>query len=1170
MATERHSRRTLLRRLLIGLTMLSALSLVGLASPIRNDPQPKVVAAQTPRETEEVTLVGPQRVVVSDLPPAPSTLAWAEELRVIPRLAPELGRADGAQAPAANAVDIAAKPEPYLRAEAQLMAPSDILTSFDGLDSTDNPFDLTPPDPQLAVGPNHVVEFVNVVGRITDKSGVADGPDFSLAIFFSVPPGNSEFDPKVIYDDIHGRFFASYVSIDPATDDGFLHLAISVTNDPTGAWNAYFFGPYPDAFPDYPGIGVTNDKFTISYNLFNSVSSAFIGEQTLVVQKSDVMAGISADSFLFGATLSRFTVRPAQNLSPGDDQYLTTFDLTGGSLPLPEMTVIRITGTPDAGNVTEASAVDLPVIPQDSPPPSVTAGPGSIDSGDFRLLEAIWRNDSLWSSASAACMPPGDVAVRSCAHLIEVETVDPPSVVQDIMFGAPGEYFSWPAIRTDSSGNLFVSLTGAHAGVFASAKVAGRLASDPLGTMSGTCLLKAGEIVHETDRWGDYLGAAVDPSDPSKVWVVGEYAKDDGLVRWGTYIGSLSYTDSGICPDQPPPPPCPLDGNDGFEAGLVDTNDIPCWTVADQAGGSGSWCNQTGTLPPQGICSGSITPVAAPPELSQAAMTNQSEPGSYVLYRCGVLASGPISFQLYINNENVDFFSPPTLDYTVSPNQQFRADLVTAAGIAADVFTVVPADVLLNLYQTLPGDPPVSGYSLVAADASAFVGQEACLRFAQVGNQLSFHAGVDDVNIDLQPTPGTLWYFAEGFTGNGWETYTYLLNDGATVANVTVIYLLLGGGTVTKELSLAPETRRTLFANDPGDGPGPDQAFGVRITSDQPITAQQVLIDVPGGLAHGTAGSRVLSYTWYFAEGFTGNGWLTFISATNPGQSAADVTVIYHKTDGTSVEVTKSLGPQSRETFVGHEDVPNSAFSVEVLSTQPIVAQEVLIDTVGLLAHGTIGSTTSGTQWYLAEGYTGDFWLTFISVGNLGTQPATVTATYNLLGADPVERVIVVPAGARGTFAGHEDATGVGPGQAFGVSISSDVPIVVQQVLIDPKPGVAVAHGVMAAESLGTEFTFSGGTNEPDWLTFISVTNPGAPGATVTATYYFDSGPTVTRVQALGANQRITFASFDATGPGLAEPYAAKVSSTVPVIVQQVLIDVSPRFLASGATGTTN
>ena len=249
--------------------------------------------------------------------------------------------------------------------------------------------------------------------------------------------------------------------------------------------------------------------------------------------------------------------------------------------------------------------------------------------------------------------------------------------------------------------------------------------------------------------------------------------------------------------------------------------------------------------------------------------------------------------------------------------------------------------------------------------------------------------------------------------------------------------------------------------------------------------------------------------------------------------------------------------------------MPGSAFSVEISSTQPIVAQEVLFDTIGLLAHGTIGVTAPGTLWYLAEGFTGDSWLTFISVGNLTGGPATVTATYNLVGGAPVTKQIIVPAGARGTFAAHELATGVGPGQSFGVTVTSDVPVVVQQVLIDPKPGVALAHAVMASPSLATSFTFGGGTSEAGWLTFVSATNPSNAAITVTATYYFEGGSApITRTQNLPANSRITFASFDAlTGVPAGRRFGVKITATAPVISQEVVIDVV-RYLAYSAAGT--
>ncbi len=534
-------------RRLVKFSPLAFLVLTGLlmAGPATAAPPPPA----SPPGEPKATLVGPRQVVVRDLPPAAvSATERAREVLAPRRFPPEWTTGPLSPAPAANAVD------PAFSAGSEPNTPPGVSTaSFEGLDNNDNGpltgFIVRPPDPQGAVGPSHFFEMVNIIGRIYSRTG-GTVDSFSLADFFGVPPGWSNFDPKIIYDALSGRWFASYASVSnsgPAR--GRLHLAISQTSDPTGAWNVYFL-QYNNVFPDYPGIGVTSDKFTVSSNIFDINAPLYRGVETIVFEKADVMAGAAGGDvgfFVFGPDVNRFTVRVAHSLEPVNDQYLVTRSRTSSTT----LTVIRITGTPDAGPVTEASATDLTIISQTTPPDSATAGGAgaTIESGDYRLLDAMWREGSLWMSASANCRPLGDSVDRSCAHLIEVDTSSsPPTIAQDIMFGASGQYFSWPAVRTDASGDVYVSLTHTNSSIFAEARAAGRLANEPANTMSGSVLLRAGEVVITGERWGDYLAAAVDPNFPECVWIVGQYAKDTGISSvwdWGTYIAATSY--SGGC-----------------------------------------------------------------------------------------------------------------------------------------------------------------------------------------------------------------------------------------------------------------------------------------------------------------------------------------------------------------------------------------------------------------------------------------------------------------------------------------------------------------------------------------------------------------------------------------------------------------------------------------------
>jgi hypothetical protein len=454
------------------------------------------------------------------------------------------------------------------------LSPPAITANFAGLSSGDNPFPLVPPDPQLAAGPNHIIEMVNIVGRIYDKNGGVLST-FFLADLFNVPSGYIDFDPKVIYDAASGRFFGAYVSLCDnafgppcANDEGRLHFAVSTTSNPLFAWNTYSTVLAND-FQDYPGIGLTDDKVTVSYNRFDIdgppgvvspgcfASSGYCGVQTLVVQKSHLVAGIPSPAmFLTPPTTSHFTVRPAHSLGAVTTQFMASSTNTSSNV----LHVWQITGTPAAGNVTVSDAAHPAIGTLNDPPDAQQPSTSDlIRTNDNRILEAVWRNNRMWATATGACTPVGDFTIRSCVKLIEVNTSNN-TIVQDFFFASTGQYLYFPAIRTDCSGNLHVVYSRSSSSAFAQIRVAGRLSTDPPNTMTGDSLLKEGEIPYTQNplldtspyRWGDYLGAAVDPVNPSIVWVLGEYAKSDAFEKWGTWIGKLQYSadaDGDCVPD---------------------------------------------------------------------------------------------------------------------------------------------------------------------------------------------------------------------------------------------------------------------------------------------------------------------------------------------------------------------------------------------------------------------------------------------------------------------------------------------------------------------------------------------------------------------------------------------------------------------------------------------
>jgi hypothetical protein len=196
--------------------------------------------------------------------------------------------------------------------------------------------------------------------------------------------------------------------------------------------------------------------------------------------------------------------------------------------------------------------------------------------------------------------------------------------------------------------------------------------------------------------------------------------------------------------------------NGGFESGFTG------WIRVDQTGSEGTWAQQTGTTSPVNAFS-----VATPPEGTRAAMTDAQGPGSHVLYQDFTvpvtLSAATLQFELFLNNHAIDFFSPPTLDFsTPTLNQQLRVDITTTS---ADPFSVAAGDILLNIYQTQPGNNLVTGYNTVTSDLttlfSAHPGETLRLRFAEADNVNFFNAGIDAVSISV-PEPTSLGLIVTG------------------------------------------------------------------------------------------------------------------------------------------------------------------------------------------------------------------------------------------------------------------------------------------------------------------------------------------------------------------------------------------------------------------------
>jgi len=412
--------------------------------------------------------------------------------------------------------------------------------SFEGLHfGTNGPFTirLTPPDVQVAVGPNHVVEMVNVLGRISTKTGV-EVRTFPLDSFFGVPSTDFISDPKIHFDSASARWFASITDV----TTGSVLLEVSKSDDPTGLWNAYSVSTITGC-ADQPLLGFSNLVVIISANDFSSCtggSPSYLGVQYWVLNKTDLLSGATPRTMSYGPDPTLFSVHPVQSLRSTNTQFMVSM----GSGPTSTLTLFSVTGVPPG--VVLATQQNFGIRPAAIPPRAPQLGTRStLDTADNRVQDAMWADNRLWLSLGAGCTPTGDNQVRSCVRLIEVDTANA-TIAQDFDIGISRKYVFYPALRTDADGNLVVVFGYSSANDYPEMRVATRSVHDPPNTIGASQVIRVGEGPETSGcpnnsvcRYGDYFGASHDPSEPGIVWVAGEYGTSTG---WATFIAAMGET----------------------------------------------------------------------------------------------------------------------------------------------------------------------------------------------------------------------------------------------------------------------------------------------------------------------------------------------------------------------------------------------------------------------------------------------------------------------------------------------------------------------------------------------------------------------------------------------------------------------------------------------------
>jgi hypothetical protein len=237
-------------------------------------------------------------------------------------------------------------------------------------------------------------------------------------------------------------------------------------------------------------------------------------------------------------------------LSDGTFEYLQFVEVTdplqtvGG----PFFTVQQL----NVGNI-EDTNLALPDAPQ-------LGSAVLIETNDRRLLNAVWRDNNLYCTATYRPLAGVDLN-QSTARWWRLNTTSTTALTQadagnvgaeDL---AIGTHTFFPEVMVDGDDNMAVGFSASASTIYCGAYYTTRMAGDPAGTVSSTATLAAGTDFYKRffsgtrNRWGDYSGLALCPLGEADFWVYNEYAGPRGSAgtgsqgaedgRWYTRVGKF-------------------------------------------------------------------------------------------------------------------------------------------------------------------------------------------------------------------------------------------------------------------------------------------------------------------------------------------------------------------------------------------------------------------------------------------------------------------------------------------------------------------------------------------------------------------------------------------------------------------------------------------------------
>jgi len=424
-----------------------------------------------------------------------------------------------------------------------------VLNSFPGIAMTN----FIPPDPTIAAGPDHIIICANSTFKILDKEGNVLKYIPAGGWWFPAWP-NENGDPQVIFDHYANRWVLVWMQYNATAQTAGNLIAYSDDENPLGTWYMYRLDTkkhgtvQSNTWGDYPKVGYDEEAIYImtrcvpfaggyvNYNKIRIINKAELySSNGGPLTYTDLWDIRTPGEGIAGDVLD--CINPGICYTPGNGGwFFWAMGIYGGNQVSADFyslyKVVNPLTTPTIrGKV-------LPVQEYFSPPlANQLEGGLGIETIGWITKGPVIRDGYLYVAHDIQNSTNSNYS--SIKYLkVDLNTY---SIVDNIEFGAEGYFYLFPAITVDKDHNAALTYSRSADDEYIGAYFSTKYANDPdLGPsqpiaegQGNYVLTYSGNI----NRWGDYFGIYLDPSNEYDVWTISEYAA--AANTWGTYVGNI-------------------------------------------------------------------------------------------------------------------------------------------------------------------------------------------------------------------------------------------------------------------------------------------------------------------------------------------------------------------------------------------------------------------------------------------------------------------------------------------------------------------------------------------------------------------------------------------------------------------------------------------------------